>query len=113
MAIDPRTLTEAELAELMKTATRVTAPTFFAASVTVQMQANEGMVIYARPQAATLPPIGEPAPFALAETVAVVHMSVGAMKDFSLALADQVAAYENILGPIVTEFTRKRSEPKA
>ena len=85
MAIDPRTLTEAELLELVKTANRVTAPAFFASSVTVQVQSNDGVMVFARPQLATMPPMGEPAPFALVETVAVVHMSVGAMKDFCLA----------------------------
>jgi hypothetical protein len=107
MPIDTATLTPEKISELAQIAIRMTAPTFYASNVFIQWAGNDGVLIFGRAQPATLPPLGELAPFALPEHVALIHMSSSTLKDLSVLLSLQMAEYEKKLGRVIeTDFTR-------
>ncbi|MGD1035749.1 MAG: hypothetical protein ABR878_00840 [Roseiarcus sp.] len=108
MAIDSSTLSEDQIKVLAQTATRITAPTFHASAINIMWAGNDGIIVFSRPQPATLPPLGEFAPFALNEITAVIHLSAATLKDLSILLSTNVAEYEKRTGvTIQTDYTRR------
>jgi hypothetical protein len=113
MPIDITKMSEIEINDLALTATRVIAPTFHASTINLQWAGNDGILIFARPQPATLPPLGEMAPFGLSEVTAIMHLSSATLKDLSILLAEQIAGYEKKAGaPIETDYTRRLAAMK-
>jgi hypothetical protein len=85
-------------------ARRLEAPTFYAATAQVLISGNDAILLFTRPHPAILPD-GTLAPVPMRETVALVQMSLAAMKGLTLILSDVVKRVEQQTGEIHSEPT--------
>jgi hypothetical protein len=113
MALTPQQLIALgpdELARLGRDATLLEAQTItYASSMTVSLAGNDMVMAFARPRPVILP-TGEVPPFMKSEITAIIYTSVQTIKDFYLALKDQIDRYEAANGKIVTEYTKQSEQ---
>ncbi len=110
MALSPeqaRSLSPEELARLGRDATVLEAQAIaYASSLSISQAGNDVVMSFSRPRPLALS-TGEIAPFMKTELTAIVYTSVQTMKDFYLAIKDQVERYEKEHGEITTEYSKQ------
>lgn len=93
--------------------TSVTAPVLYASSFRMQGNGNDFNLIFQRGVPAQTADGGIHPEVGRLETVAVVTLSPQSLKDLSLLLAPQVAAYEKEFGEIQTPYIKRLAAKKA
>ena len=123
MASDPKPLTATspqeelknlkpeELAALASVGRAIEGPVVNAANSFVIHVANDAIIVLGRPTPLIMPN-GIFANVATTETVAIIHMSMAALKDLSLAISDNIQLYEAAHGEIQSDGTRARAAAK-
>lgn len=110
MALRPQNLSEEEIARLARDAKPIEAAALaYASTLQIQQAGNDAVLTFARPRPALLAS-GEPAPFMMNEITAIVYVSMGTLKDFSLIVSDTVRKYEEVNGEIETDYTRRTAK---
>ena len=92
---------------------RLEAPFFYAANAQILISGNRATLLFTRPHPAILPD-GNIAPTPLREAVALVEMSLDALKELSKAAADVIRQVEERNADAQTSATQSReaaSEP--
>jgi hypothetical protein len=92
---------------------RLDAPFFYAANAQILISGNSATLLFTRPHPAILPD-GNIAPTPLREAVALVEMSLDALKDLAKAAADVIRQIEERNADAQTSATQSReaaSEP--
>lgn len=104
------TTTQEELQALLAsnpTVQPITAPQYFASGLQVQGTSNEYLLMMTQIKPVIIGVGQQQTQAAIVDTVALLHVSPGTLKDMSLLLASTVAQHEKDWGKVETEYTRR------
>jgi hypothetical protein len=100
-----------ELQQLAATGKPIDGPVANASTVLLSIAGNDAILVFNRPRPVIMPD-GSMPQVAVAETTAIIHVSMATLKDLSLLLNGTIQQYEKNFGEIETEYTRRLAAEK-